>query len=180
MQTPMVSMRRGFTFLEIIVVIGIISLIYSLGFSALKFDKPKPKPLSPLNLKENIAKAGFSNGATFMCVENCKKCFLRKGIGEKFSPYANKIDLTGTIAYRLNKNNSLEEIEYGKYDDQRICLVLEFYKNGSSTQMVLQNKKGIFFIPSYFGTAQKFQSLDEAQTYWVEENEPISDSGAYY
>jgi prepilin-type N-terminal cleavage/methylation domain-containing protein len=175
-----VSMRKGFSFLEIIVVIGIISLIYSLGFSSMKFEKPKPKPLSPLNLKENIAKTEFSNGATFMCIRNCKKCFLRRGIGAKFTPYANAIDLTGTTAYTLDRRNNLIEIEYGKFRNEKVCLVLEFYKNGSSSQIVLQNKKGVFFIPSYFGAAKKFTSLDEAKEYWMEENKLVSDSAAYY
>ena len=36
-------LRRGFTLLELLIVILIVSLVLFMGFSAVKMEKPKPK-----------------------------------------------------------------------------------------------------------------------------------------
>jgi len=46
--------RKGFTLLELLLVIFIVGLVYSLGLSGVELGKKKPKALSPLNLKSII------------------------------------------------------------------------------------------------------------------------------
>jgi len=174
-------MRKGFSLIELLIVVVIISLVYAIGFSNFKIRKATPKALTPLNLKETIVKSEFFNGhATLMCVNKCRNCYLRQGISSAFKAYSNKIDLTNIKAYTVDERESLRRLEYERYDDKKICLVMDFYNNGSSTQIILEDDKGAYFLPAFFGEPKRFDSPDDAKTYWLEKSHSVSNSGEYY
>lgn len=174
-------MRKGFSLIELLVVILIISLVYFLGFEKFELGTSKPKPLSPINLKEEILKSKVNDGdMTLMCLDNCRKCYLRSGLSSSFQPYPNAIDLQGIKAYTLDENDALVDIEYGRYDDKKICLLMHFYNNGSATQLILENEEGSYFLPSFFDTVQYFDSPEDAKEHWVTKSQDLSDSGAFY
>ena len=174
-------MHKGFSLIELLIVVVIISLVYALGFSNFKIRKATPKALTPLNLKETIVKSEFFNGhATLMCVDKCRTCYLREDVSAPFKAYANKIDLTNIKAYTVDERESLRRLEYERYDDKKICLVMDFYNNGSSTQIILEDDKGAYFLPAFFGEPKHFDSPDDAQTYWLEQSHSVSNSGEYY
>lgn len=173
--------RKGFSLIELLIVVVIISLVYALGFSNFKIRKSTPKALTPLNLKETIVKSEFFNGhATLMCVDKCRTCYLREGVSTPFKAYANKIDLSNIKAYTLDERESLRRLEYERYDDKKICLVMDFYNNGSSTQIILEDDKGAYFLPAFFGKPKRFDSPEDAKTYWLEQSDSVSNSGEYY
>ena len=173
--------RKGFSLIELLIVVVIISLVYAIGFSNFKIRKSEPKALSPLNLKETIVKSEFFNGhATLMCVDKCHTCYLRKDISGAFRAYTNKIDLTNIKAYSIDERDTLQQIEYERYNDKKICLVMDFYNNGSSTQIILENKDGAYFLPAFFGEPKHFKSVEDAKMYWLSQSESVSSSGDYY
>jgi len=167
--------------MELLIVIFIISLVYYLGFSGVELGKQKPKALTPMNLKENIVNSDlFSSHATLMCINKCKQCYLRKNISSSFEAYENKIDLTGIKAYTIDNTDSLISIEYERYNDEQICLVMDFYANGSSTQIILENDENTYFLPAFFAEAKKFASPEDAKDYWLEKSRLVSNSGDFY
>jgi len=175
------SWQKGFSLIELLIVIFIISLVYYLGFSGVELGKQAPKALTPLNLKESIVNSKFFNGhATLMCVNKCKKCYLRRGLSSSFQTYSNKIDLTNIEVYTLDSRESLKRLEYRRYNDEKICLIMDFYNNGSSTQLILKNEEGAYFLPAFFGEAKKFDSPEDAKSYWLSKSESVSGSGDFY
>jgi len=175
------SLRKGFSLVELLIVIMIVALIYAAGFSGISVTKPNPKALTPLNLKDNIVKSEFYNGrATLMCLDKCNKCYLRKSLSSKFTPYPNGIQLENIKAYTIDSRDALHEIEYKRFNDRPICLIIDFYNNGSSTQMILKDDEGAYFLPAFFGDAQKFDTIDDAKDYWLKASQSISSSGEYY
>lgn len=174
-------MRYAFTLIELLIVILIISLVYFFGFKGVELGKPSPKALTPLNLKPSIRNTDLFQGhATLLCTDNCSKCYLRKDLTAKYRPYSNHIDLTGSVAYTLSRDDHLEKIEYGRFRDEPICLVMDFYDNGSSTPIVLKQKEKVYFLPSFFGEPKSFGSLDDAREYWLNNTQLVSDSGEFY
>ena len=174
-------MHKGFSLLELLIVILIVSVIYFLGFNGIEKPKSKPKALTPLNIKSVLMKSeGFHNKETLMCVNKCRSCYLRSGIQDSFKPYEDGIDLKGIEAYTLDERESLLRLEYGRYKDKKICLVLNFYQNGSSTQIILKDNKGVYFLPSFFGEAQKVDSLEDAKDLWLKSSDLVSNSGDFY
>jgi hypothetical protein len=57
---------------------------------------------------------------------------------------------------------------------------MDFYNNGSSTQIILEDDKGAYFLPAFFGEPKRFDSPDDAKTYWLEKSHSVSNSGEYY
>jgi len=173
--------RKGFSLIELLIVIVVVGIVYAAGFSGVSYVKPKPKALTPLNLKDNIVKSEFYNGrTTLMCLDKCSKCYLRKGLSSKFVPYTNGVSLKNITAYTIDSRDSLREIEYERFNDKPICLVIDFYNNGSSTQLILKDDKSAYFLPAYFGDSIKFDSLEDAKRHWLKASQSVSDSGGYY
>lgn len=173
--------RKGFSLIELLVVILLVSMVYFLGFEGVEMGKKKPKALTPLNLKSNILSSELFNGqATLLCIDQCRSCYLRPNVSSPFEEYSSPIDLKNTEAYTIDKYDSLTRIEYGRYQDKQICLIMDFYNNGSSTQIILKDDRGAYFLPAFFGEPQMFASPEEAKEYWLRNSTVISDSGAFH
>ena len=175
------AMHKGFSLIELLVVILIVSIVYFLGFEGIEIGEAKPKALTPLNLKSTIVSSElFSQKATLLCIDECRSCYLRRGISSAFTEYSSPIDLTKIKAYTLDKDDSLTQIEYGRYQDKKICLLMDFYANGSSTQIILQNEEASYFLPAFFDEPKDFVSPQAAKEYWLRNSRTLSDSGAFY
>ena len=173
--------RKGFSLIELLVVILLVSMVYFLGFEGVEIGKKKPKALTPLNLKTNILSSELFNGqATLLCIDQCRSCYLRPDVSSAFEEYTNPIDLKNIQAYTIDKYDALKRIEYGRYQDKKICLIMDFYNNGSSTQIILKNDQGSYFLPAFFGEPQAFSSPEEAKEYWLRNSTEVSDSGEFY
>jgi prepilin-type N-terminal cleavage/methylation domain-containing protein len=172
-------MHEGFSLIELLLVIFIVSLVYFLGFSTVKNEKKSPKPLSVKNIKSAIIQAGLKEG-TLICTKQCEQCFFRKSINTSFEPYKGKIDLKGLKVYTIDAQETLVRDEPGHFKHEKICLQIHFYPNGSSTPLVIENSQGIYFLPAYFGEPQKVKSLEEAEVLWLEQYNTLKQSGAIY
>lgn len=173
--------RKGFSLIELLVVILLVSIVYFLGFEGIEIGEKKPKALTPLNLKSNILSSELFNGqATLLCINECRSCYLRRGLSSSFEEYTSPIDLTNIQAYTIDRHDSLTRIEYGRYQDKKICLIMDFYNNGSSTQIILKNDQGSYFLPAFFGEPQAFPSPEEAKEYWLRNSAAVSDSGEFH
>ena len=175
------SKQKGFTLIELLIVILLVSMVYFIGFSTMKLSKKKPKALTPLNLKHNIVSSkDFQGQTTLLCFDKCKTCLLRRDIASAYQPYANAIDLTGIKAYTIDSRDSLVRIEYERYKDKKVCLKMDFFPNGSSTQIILEDEKETYFLPSYLEKAKVFKSPDDAKDYWLKHSQLVSDNGDFY
>ncbi len=173
--------NRGFSLIELLIVILIISIVYFLGFSGVEMGKKRPKALTPLSLKTTIISSkSFSQEATLLCTNQCRSCYLRNGFSLDFEPYTSPLDLKDIKAYTIDKYESLLPIEYGRYKDEKICLIMHFYNNGSSTQIILENDKESYFLPALFGEPKTFSSPQEAKEYWLKESRTLFDTGDFY
>lgn len=174
-------MRKGFSLIELLIVILIISIVYFLGFDAIETGKQKPKALTPLNLKSTILSSDlFPGQGTLLCINKCRSCYLRQGISSAFEEYTSPIDLSNIEAYTIDSEDSLTLLEYGRYQDEKICLLMDFYNNGSSTQIILKNDKASYFLPAFFDEPQEFSSLEEAKEYWLRNSTAAAESGEFY
>jgi len=173
--------RKGFSLLELLIVILLVSIVYFLGFEGFEMGKKKPQALSPLNLKSNIISSEhFTGKGTLLCVNACRSCYFRGGLSSDFEEYTSPIDLTNIEAYTIDRHESLFQIEYGRFKDEKICLIMDFYKNGSSTQIILKNEEGSYFLPAFFGEPKQFSALEEAKDHWLKNSTLVSDSGEFY
>lgn len=173
--------HKGFSLIELLIVILIISIVYFLGFDGIELGEKRVKTLTPLNLKSTIVNSEYFTGeATLLCTNNCRTCYLRSDISSNFEEYKGPIDFNNLTAYTIDDNDGLIPIEYERYQDQPICLLMNFYRNGSSTQIILEYDNKIYFLPAFFGKAQEFSSIGEAKEYWLRLSTSVSDQGEFY
>lgn len=175
------TQREAFTLIELLIVILLISLVYFLGFRGIEVHKAKPKALTPLNLKEIISSSvDFTGEASFLCLNQCTVCLIRPNINAPYTKYPGALALGDIKAFTLDGDDILEEIEYGRYDDQKICLKMDFYPNGSSTQLIVKNKTASYFLPAHLQAVKTFENTSDARAYWLERSQLVSDQGNYY
>ncbi len=173
--------RRGFTLIELIIVIFLILLVYMIVFSYFTTEEKKPQALSPLTLKNSLKEAGLLNDhTTLLCTDQCTRCYLRNGTQSPFKKYEGELNLQDTEVYTLDDREDLQLLEYGRYRDRKICLRLDFYPNGSSTKAILKTPQGVYLLPAFFGEPIEFQTIEEAKEYWLKDTRIAKDEGEYY
>ncbi len=173
--------HRGFTLIELIVVILIISLMGFMVFSTMVKQEKKIETLSPLSLKKSLQKEfGKAEDITFFCISKSTDCYVAKGA--EIIPYTGVLHLGKDIEiHKVDKKNRLVEIEeFGRIKDNKITFKYNLYKNGSASQIIIANTEGVYFLPSYFGKAKKVDTLDEAKELWIKEEYDLTDKGNYY
>ena len=174
-------MNKGFSLIELLIVILIVSIVYFLGFEGIEMGKKKPKAITPLNLKSTIVSSeSFTGQATLLCIDQCRTCYLREDVFSGFQEYSSPLDLTNIKVYTVDKYEGLTPPEYGRYQDETICLLMDFNTNGSSTQIILEKDEETYFLPAFFGEPKIFSSPEEAKEYWLRNSTIVSNSGEFY
>ncbi|MBN2825375.1 MAG: prepilin-type N-terminal cleavage/methylation domain-containing protein [Campylobacterales bacterium] len=173
--------RKAFSLIELLVVVFLISLVYYFIFANVKIqNKQKEKLLYPLTLRP-IAKALIKGEGELFCINKCKTCYYSLANSVDINQYEGEIDFGNEVeVYQLDRSNNLEKKEFGRIDDQKVCLRFNLYINQSSTKLIIQNTHGVFYLPSYFGEPQKVATLDEAKELWIKHNRVISSGGDFY
>jgi len=173
--------HKGFSLLELIVVVLIVSLMGFLVFSEAIKQQQKLEILDPTTLPTTFRESFKDQGdVELFCLNKCKECYVLQG--GVVSPYDGGIDFGKDVTvHLLDKSNHFVQVDdFGRMKDQKICLRYHLYANGSTTQMVIVNKKGTYFLPSYFGKAKKVADMEEAKELWVKEEYSLRDSGNFY
>ncbi|HIP51861.1 MAG TPA: type II secretion system protein [Campylobacterales bacterium] len=173
--------HKGFSLLELIVVVLIVSLIGFLVFSSAIKQQQKVKILDPTTLPSTLRESFKGQGdIELFCIKKCEECYIIQG--GNISPYDGGISFGQDVeTHLLDDDNHFVEIDdLGRVKDKKVCLRYHLYANGSTTQMVIVNNQGIYFLPSYFGKAQKVADMEEAKELWVKEDYSLKDSGSFY
>jgi len=179
MQTT--TKRSGFSLLELIVVVMIVSLVGFLVFSSAIKEQKKTEVLDPTTLQKTFRKSFKGQGdVELFCIKKCKECYVLKG--KEIKAYDGGINFGKDVEVNLlDKDNHLVQMEeLGRIKDKKICLRYHIYPNGSTTQMIISNDQGVYYLPSYFGEAKKVDDLEEAKELWIKDKYNLRDSGSYY
>ena len=173
---------RAFTLLELIVVIFIITMVGAMVFSTAMHNEKKEKKVLDLSTLPSSFRSSFKNQGNIelFCLKKCKECFvLQNG---QITSYEDGVKFGKEVElYKLDDDNHFVQLdELGRFKDKKICLRYHLYSNGSTTQLVIKNNEGIFYLPSFFGEAKKVEDMDEAKELWIKEKYNLRDSGAFY
>jgi len=173
------NQRYAFSLLELLVVIFIISFAYLLVFASMRQKLDKPKILEVANLRVTLLnkELRYTDGE-FFCIEKSQNCYIYKNGTTK--RYKGKLSLSNLEIYFVDSKEGLSEFEFGRYQGERISLRFKTYKNGSSSPMIIKNKKAIYYLPAFFGKTKRVDSLEKAKELWIANNKSLEDSSEYY
>lgn len=173
------AFRLGFSLLELMIVIAIISLAYLLVFSTMKKSIEKPKALQISNIKSILKEQGMEyEEVEIFCIQKSESCYLYRD--SETSKYEEEVALGDVTAYHMDEYDELKEIDFGRFQDYPVSLRFKLHHNGSSSQLVVKNKSGIYYLPAMFGSPSRVESLEDAKKLWMANREQLSDSGEYY
>jgi prepilin-type N-terminal cleavage/methylation domain-containing protein len=174
-------MKRAFTLIELIIVVMIISLVGFLVFSEVVEQTKKPQKLSPLTLPSTLKKVyPLAEEIEFFCISKSKDCYIAKG--RDIISYEGVVDFGKNLeVYTIDANNQPVQIEdFGRIKDNKITLRYTLYANKSTTQMILSNDSGVYYLPSYFGEPVEVNDIGSAKELWIKEEYNLRDKGNYY
>ena len=166
--------KRGFTLLELIIVIFLLSLLSFFVVGNIKKETIKKKVVSIATIK-SLAKDGIYS--ELVCLKECRECFL---VDKDFNLQRVNTNLPKLKAYILDDTNQPSQLEFGRVDDERVCFRFIFFPNGSTSKMVLEDRGVFYYIPSFFDKIKKFDSLSESMDYWRENSSLVRGEGDFY
>ena len=181
LSTRRLPQRRAFTLIELIIVILLMMLMFYIGASMLlpSFHK-KPERFTPTNLKKTLLEATGGTQGTLLCTgEPCRTCYFRPDIQTPFEKIKAAIDLGKLQSFIVDANGHIKTLRFERYHDRPICLVMHFYPNGSSTPLIIQNEKGVYYIPSLFGSASRYDTLAKARDAWLKTKKQVLEERLY-
>jgi len=173
--------RKAFTLIELIIVVMIISLVGFLVFSEAVEDTKRPDKLDPLTLPITLRKTfDFSEDIEFFCIDKSRDCYIAKE--KDIIPYEGLVDFGKNLEiYVVDEDNQLVRIEeFGRVKDNKITFRYTLYGNRSTSQVILSNNKGVYYLPTYFGEPKEVDDLEEAKALWIKEDYNLRDQGNYY
>lgn len=174
--------KRAFTLLELIIVVLILSLMSFMLFSTMSGKEKKKKQVLTLTTLPNTFRQAFKGKGEveLFCVNQCKTCYLL--MDGKITPYEGAIDFGEEVqVHILDSDNRFQKVDnFGRIKDQKVCLRYHLYANGSTTQMVVENSHGFYYLPSFFGKVQEINDTEEAKALWIKEEYSLHDSGSFY
>jgi hypothetical protein len=152
-------MRRAFSLFELILVIFLLGIIYTLILPIYKFSAPAQKQIFSLD-------TFISNEDRIIVYGNCKKVarFLDQQLLSKDEPFMLGEELN---VYTQNKFFTLSPIQYkdividGSY--QNVCLELISYPNNIIDTVVLEIDRKMYLVGPHKEQVKRIANLEEAQ-----------------
>ncbi len=163
-------MKKAFTLIELMIVIVIIGIVYSLAISKIKepLKKTTQKP-TLLTLKSYLS--GFMQGAekvSIVCGDRCTECTIYRD-----NKLVSKIDSfvdANIKSYRYDF--FLGAVALPKHEN---CFTFSVYKNGISNQIIVVDKGKAYDYTSYFTKTKAYDSLQDAVAAKKQLQEAVSD-----
>ena len=146
--------KRGFSLIELLIVIVIIGVIYTLVLSKLHTPKTQMQKPSFLNLKEYLLTFSQDNSAVeLLCKKSCSRCAIYSN-GEKIKDIESFFDAS---------------VELYRYDfflgdvalQQESCFDFSVDADGVSDQVIIRYKQKVYDYTPYFSGVQAYSSLEE-------------------
>jgi len=157
--------RNAFTLIELMLVVLIIGLVYSLALGSIKRAGTSEVTLRLENLEAQMLKYSNNNHVEYICIDRCEKCYVYVDGKEVKS-----VDSVVTSNVRLHRFDVIygsREIELRAFfnaDDQeeRACFRYEIFADGSRTEMMVETPKKVVDFAGTFHTTTSYVNLSEA------------------
>ena len=175
------SKRHAFTLIELIIVILLMMLMFYIGASMLLPSfRNKPTHVAPTNLKQALIEATGGAQGTLLCTgEPCRTCYFRPDIQSPFKKIKATIDLGTLKRFTVDAQGHLNPIQEEHYRDEPVCLRIRFDADGASTPLIVQNAKGVYWLPSFFGTVLRYETPTQAREAWLATKKQVLEEGLF-
>ncbi|WP_373003682.1 prepilin-type N-terminal cleavage/methylation domain-containing protein [Sulfurimonas sp.] len=149
-------MKKAFSLIELIIVILIIGIVYTISVGNFEKVKDETEKLTLENLKEYLQGLPHEKSAELLCLYDCSKCKVLVD-GEKFKELDDFLDKS-VRSYRYDFSYGMVEVE--KDDD--VCFSYSVDKKGIGQQVIVEYKDLFYDFSTYLSPVGVYNSLQEA------------------
>jgi len=158
--------RRAFSLIELMIVIMIIGVVYTLAITKLKSVGDAQITPNFLHLKEYLLEIGKgAKEVTFICLDDCSSCTIY-GDGERLKEVESWFDdsvrryyydvLAGAMLVKERVFFNEEGVQ------ESVCFSFSVARSGISDQVIVLYKDRAYDYTSYFDTTKVYNSLSES------------------
>ena len=166
----MVLKRRGFSLVELLIVVVVMGIVYKFTLNSLSDieQSQHQTKLNLLNLKKKLLQYDFENQARVVCYNDCFTCKVildnKKEID--IEPFLSQevvlYSYDNELAEFVEKEN---EPYFNKENvEKQSCFSFRVFKNGSSEQLYVQSEGKVYWLGDYF-KIKVYDSLKDAKEY---------------
>jgi prepilin-type N-terminal cleavage/methylation domain-containing protein len=158
-------MKKAFSLIELLIVILIIGIIYTLSIGNFKKIKDAGEvKLSLKNLKEYLQNIEHQHSVEILCVDECASCDIFVDT-EKFTSKSIENFLDKSVkVYRYDFNLGMVEKEF----KNGVCFSFDVDKKGVSSQYIVEYDSKVYDYTTYLDDTKVYNSLQEVSE--VKEN----------
>ena len=149
--------KKAFSLIELLIVILIIGVVYTLSIGSFEKVKDESKKLTLQNLKEYLQALPYEKSAEILCLDDCSECELLVD-GEKFKELDDFLDKS-VKSYRYDFSYGMVELE----KEDEICFSYSVDKKGVGQQVIVEFKDLFYDFSTYLSPVGIYSSLEEAR-----------------
>lgn len=162
-------MRKGFSLLELLIVVVIVGLVYTLAVVNLQRDTEIQVPLTLSNLREFLQTVPHQKSVELLCINECKSCYVlsdKEHLNEYDTLLDNLVD-RDTEIYSYTMYNRFEQKEKQIYftserEYKDVCFSYKINAQGHGEDIFVVSKNYVYDLASSF-TNNRYDSLSEAE-----------------
>lgn len=162
-------MKRGaFSLIELLIVVMIMGVVYTLAVNSFQNIGQKPTKVSLKNLKEYLQSLEHEKSVEFLCLDDCKSCNVfvdDKLVKELKGSFDNFIDDSIRV-YRYDSYQGLQrttqKVYFNSEDvEEDVCFSYTIDSQDIGEQVFIEYQKKVYDYSSYFGKTKVFNSLSD-------------------
>ncbi len=161
-------MRRGFTLVELLVVVAIIGIVYTLVMQNLSRIGPKAtfsqKQWNIKELKEHLKSFSFEKELRLVCLDGCQNCLLVRD-GKILMYPSLKFPSHDVTLYRYFASEGFVEVDPEPYFNtegvqEDVCFSYRFFGFGRGEQLIVQSGVKVFDLGEMGENVGEYESLE--------------------
>lgn len=174
--------KKGFTLVELIIVIILISATYVLVFSTNNFSlsKSDASKISLVNLKEYLIKNfEFEKSLKFVCIEDSFDCYIKKDDELLDESKVKGFFKAKPQVFKYQKEQELLEFNSIEIDNTDYDVVFEYSVNSDfkAKDMIVELSSGeAFVMNSIYKYASSYENISDAFETFIENEVEVKDA----
>jgi prepilin-type N-terminal cleavage/methylation domain-containing protein len=158
--------KRGFTLLELMIVIVIIGVIYGVAISSMKKSADRGEVLTLDNMYEYLTKFRNNSSVKIVSIDKCKESYLFVDDliqDVQIEPFMG----SDCNVYEIDQFFGVKKVEFGSFFttenvEKDICFEYMIDKYGGSKELIVECKEKVFLLANrLFKKSDSFDNLSD-------------------
>ena len=157
--------KKAFTLIELLIVIVLIGILYTLAIGSFESLKEKRSSLTLATLKEYLHDKNHTKSSAMLCLDECLECDIY--VDDKKVETLDAFLDDSVRVYRYDPSYGYIAKDSGVYFneedvDEDICFAYKLQRNGVGDQVLVEFEDKFYDFSSYFEDVQIYDSIAEA------------------